>query len=170
MTKSKKALKIFIPIIVLLIIGIIAGICFYLYASEIRFDYCDAEEYIDSADLDDLKASGCQMIYPFFGNSVSLTSGRHYSYPLGIGQGNESVYSAANSVIHSWAEKTVTQYQNKVKISYSVNNDGKILTVLMSGDAYPDDITGQSILIEKEFIFNIENAGKDNLPQLMQES
>lgn len=165
-----KAKKFIIWIVVgVLIAGAIASLCFYFYASEIRFDHCDADVYVDSADLDTLRESGCQMIYPFFGNSVSLTRGRHYSYPLGIGKGNETVYSTVNSVIHSWAEETVTTYQNRVNVGYSVQNDGKTLTVAFGGSVYPYGIDSEAVPIEKTFVFDIENAGVDNLPKLINE-
>lgn len=154
---------------VILIVFCAAGIGFYIYASEVRFDYCDASVYSDSADLDQLLESGCEMIYPFFGNSASLSEGRIYSYPFGIGSDKAPFYAAVNSHIHAWTEQITTQYRNCVKVGYEVINEGDTLTVQMRGSAYPDGIDGESVDIEKDFIFDIKNASPDNLPKIISE-
>lgn len=163
--KSKKRLPIVLAAILLVFCA--AGIGFYLYASEIRFDYCDANVYADSSDLDALLESGCEMIYPFFGNSASLTEGRAYHYPLGIGSDKRPIYTAVNSPIHAWAESVVTQYQNRVKVGYTVINEGNILTVQMRGAAYPDGLDGDAVEISKDFVFDVENVNLDKLPILL---
>lgn len=168
MNSQKKSKKIFLIVLAAVLLVICAaGIGFYLYASEIRFDYCDASVYADSSDLDALLESGCEMVYPFFGNSASLTQGQTYSYPLGIGSNTRPVYTAVNSPIHDWAESVTTQYQNRVKVGYTVVNEGNTLTVQMRGSAYPDGLDGDAVEIKKDFVFDIENVNLDKLPILL---
>jgi len=162
MTAKKIVLIVLVAIVAVLAIGF--GI-FYLNVSQIRFDYCDSNVYVDAPDLDKLLDSGYIMSYPFFGNSATISSGDVYGFPFGIGEQNIPVYDAVNVHIRGWAYATVTEYDNRVKIDYNVESDGKTLTVVLNGTGEKAD--GVEEKIEKTFVFDIENASLDNLPKLL---
>ncbi len=169
MSKTKKALIITLAIIFAVVTIVIA--CFYFYADAIRFDYCDSSiTVVGSSSEEDiwLRDNGYTITLPYFGNSASLEGyGAVKSYPFGIGKNNESVYAAVNNPIYEYGYQLTAKYQNRVKINYTVENNGSTLIVHLNGTALPESITDEPISVDKTFTFNIENAGLDNLPFLI---
>lgn len=163
--------------IVLFVLAAIIVLCatgfmlFYFHASAIRFDYCDSNLQIVSDDYEQdewLSENGYNMIFPFFGNSVNLGEyGQSKSYPFGIGEANEPVYSAVNGPIYEYAMQMVYDYENRVKINYTVTETDGRLRVVLSGKAYPESIDGDAVDIEKTFVFDVENASLEKLPVLL---
>lgn len=151
MSKTVKILLIVLMAIV--ISGAIAFTVFYVNVNAVRFDYVNRNVYVD-----------CDIEIPFFGNKLMLEeSGGVYSPPLGMGVKNIEVYSAVNSPIYAFAFTMVCQYgeSNVHIVDYEVENDGKTLSVKLSGTI---ENGGETVPIEKLFVFNIENASPDNLP------
>ena len=167
----KKFAKILLIVLAALVVVVAAGfMLFYFHASEIRFDYCDANVQVvtENHEYDEwLWDNGYRMIYPFFGNSTSINEGSVKSYVFGIGKENEPVYDAVNAPVAEYATQLVDEYENRVKTSYKVTNaDGK-LTIVLSVIAYPESIDEEAVEINKEFVFDISNASLDNLPTLL---
>lgn len=167
--ENKKPLRIFVAIVAIFALLCAAGFAvFYFYADAIRFDYCDTTTYLVDENSEQLERDGYGLTVPFFGNSMTLSehgSAKHYIF--GIGQNNEPVYSAVNDVLGVYALRMTDAYKNRIKSDYEVINNGKTLTVIITGLAYPDSIDGEAVGINKTFTFDIENAGLSKLPQLI---
>lgn len=149
----------------------------YLHATEIRFDYTESDSMIviDGITEEEMRQNGYGFRCPFFGNSETLFErGAGYSVHIGpVGKKTEEnipVYSAVNGVIGDYGHELQSLYKNDFKISYDVKNDGELLTVVFTGEAYPDGLDGEALPFEKTFMFSIKDAGTHNLPQLVFES
>ncbi len=152
MNKAVKALLIVLAAIVM--VGAIGFTILYVNVNAVRFDYVSRNFSIGNSDIK----------IPFFGNKIMIgESGGIYATPLGMGVKNLKVYDAVNDPIYLFSSKTASKYENGVHITdYQVENDGKLLSIKISGTAQNG---GETIPIEKLFVFNIENASPDNLPK-----
>lgn len=151
MNKAVKALLIVLAAIVM--VGAIGFTILYVNVNAVRFDYVSLN----------FSAGNSYIEIPVFGNKLTLESGGTYVFPFGLGVKNLDVYDAVNAPIHLFSLKTASQYENGVHITdYEVENDGKLLSIKISGTAQNG---GETIPIEKLFVFNIENASPDNLPK-----
>ena len=151
-----KTVKILLTALAALVLaGAIGFMILYFNVNAIRFDYVEAGWHSPS--------TNSNVVYPFFGNKLMLgESGPVYGPPLGLGMKNIRVYLAVNDPISTYTHWISRQYEGGVQITdYIVENDGKTLTVKLSGTA---NNGGETIPIEKVFIFDIENASFDNLP------
>lgn len=172
-----------ILIVICVLVGLlaIAGIIYYLYADQIRFDYVDGNMSVvtDNYELDErMIEEGYGIHYPFFGNSATLTenSGGVKGYPLGASEKNEPVYQRVQVPISDYYWGLMKEYENNIKMTYDVANDGKLLTVTFDVTAYPNGIERDGVKtdengdpIGKIFIFDIENASLSHLPKLISE-
>lgn len=174
MSKAKKVAKFFLFIIaILILIGAISFGCFYLYATEIRFDYTNTSLIRETEDYEyDLKIyeEGYKMNFPYFGNSATLQGGMGHAYIFGIGEENEDIYYAVNNILYDYASDIILKYDNEVKVNYSIESDDKTLSIHFSGYGYPNGIEAEPETIEDTFIFDIENANKEKLPKLISSS
>ena len=152
---NKTAKILLTALAALVLAGAIGFMILYFNVNAIRFDYVKAGMGVPS--------TNSHVVYPFFGNKLMLgESGAMYSPPLGLGMKNIRVYLAVNDPISTYTHWIIRQYEGGVQITdYIVENDGKTLTVKLSGTA---NNGGETIPIEKVFIFDIENASLDNLP------
>lgn len=174
-----KAVLITICVLVALLAA--AGGIYYLYADQIRFDYVDGNMSVvtDDYELDErMREEGYGVHYPFFGNSATLTenSGGVKGYPLGASEKNEPVYKRVQAPISDYYWGLMDEYENNIKMSYDVTNDGKLLTVTFDVTAYPGGIENEGVktdengdAIGKTFVFDIENASLQRLPKLISE-
>lgn len=155
-------------VIIFVLICSVAALTFFLYADAVRFDYVDFSVSVSKDGNEELADNGNSLILPFFGNSTSLNDyGTAKHYPLGvIGQKNEPIYDAINSVLYNYALDMAVTYDNCIKADYDVKNDGKALTITVKGNAYPDGADNKTEVIDKVFIFDIRDASIDNLPTL----
>lgn len=152
MKKTAKILLIALASLVL--IGAIAFVILYINVNAIRFDYVDRGS--NRLNVND------SITIPFFGNKLILGDyGSVYGPPLGLGMKNIDVYMSVNDPIGAYTFWLQTQYKNGVHIRYEVENDGKNLTVKLTGSGDNGEKTEP---IEKVFVFDIENASLDNLP------
>ena len=175
---KNSAKKIKIPLIILsiilvLIIAItIASAIFYFNVDALRFDHvdtagkCAANSY--NLSEEEMKAQGYYIKTPFFGNSVMIgETGGYNLYFMEPGVKNIPVYDAVNSPIDAWSSYIVSRYNNQIKVDYDLIQDDKSITVTMNGFAVED---GKNIPINEKFVFNIENASPENLPQWVNEN
>lgn len=151
MKKTAKILLIALAAIVL--IGAIAFVILYINVNAIRFDYVDGG--FNRVGVND------KITIPFFGNKLMTPAGNIYAPPLGLGTKTIDVYMAVNSPISEYAYWTANKYEKGIQIGYEVENDGKTLTVKLTGTG---DNGLEKVPIEKLFLFNIENASLDHLP------
>lgn len=161
----------------LTILGGAAIVCaiIYFWGNAIIFDYVENERYI-VRDFDP-RDEGYVCKYPFFANPLmcaepTVVANEHglsfmiLSYPEGIKDEKLKVYTAVNNPIDAWTYVVTVKYHSRVNIDYTVENDGKTLTVTFSGTVEQD---GEKIPIEEKLIFDIENADVDNLPKWVNE-
>ena len=162
MSKSKKIVPIAGVVLAIVVIAVVIScMVIYINADAIRFDYVDCNVYVADGSVYP-EENGYSIRYPFFGNSAMLGEfGASYGFPLGAGEKNVEVYQTVNDPIYVWARVTVAKYENRVNIGYTVENDGRTLTVELSGTANDGENT---VPVEKVFVFDIENASPDNLP------
>ncbi|MCH5209170.1 MAG: hypothetical protein J1F04_09810 [Oscillospiraceae bacterium] len=153
MNKTVKILLI--ALLPLVLAGATGFLILYINVNAIRFDYVDGG--YNRVGKDD------NIVTPFFGNKLMLNDGggNIYGPPLGLGMKTIDVYMTVNDPISAYAFWMMRRYENGVQISYEVENDGKTLTVKLSGTGDNGEKTEQ---FEKLFIFDIEKASLKNLP------
>lgn len=151
MNKTAKILIIALAAVVLA--GAVTFAILYVNYNAISFDHVSRQSHLGNSYLN----------IPVFGNKLMLSEGGNFSSPFDLGMKNLDVYDAVNSPIYAYAVFMAGKYKDGVQLTdYEVNNDGgKTLTVTLKGTA---DNGGQTVKIEKVFIFNIENASLENLP------
>ena len=170
---SVKTILIAVLAVVLLLGGVFGY--FYITMTEIRFDYVNSKTSAANTEEEVLLSQqGYGVDYPFFGNSSTLGEGGYYNIYVGpIGdatQRNIDVYGVVNGKMHDYAYELLNLYRNYVETSYTVENDTKTLKITFTGKGYPDGFDGESVPLNKTFVFNIENASRENLPTLISES
>lgn len=169
-----------LSLVVLLVGAMTAG---YVYCTQIRFDYVSGRSIvvIDNEEMfNKLDSNEYGFTYPFFGNSTAIggkngeKGGGGYGIMVGpVGDKtmeNISVYSAVNDVIGDYGYSLSDKYSAYFKTSYTVENDGKNLTVHFTGQAFTEDLSEVTEDFEKTFVFNIEGASLKKLPSLTYES
>lgn len=164
--KTKTPLIIISVIIAVLLIAVIVLAVFLAQVNAVRFDHVEnsgryaANAYNLSAE--EAQAQGYSVKTPFFGNSLMIAGGTYTVYFMNAGAENIAVYDAVNSPIDMWANYAVARYDNRVKADYDIVQDDKTIEVTMNGTA---DVEGKTVDISEKFVFNIENASPENLPQ-----
>lgn len=170
----------FVEILSIALLSILGGYVIvlaiiYFWGNAIIFDYVENENYI-VRDFDP-RDEGYVCKYPFFANplmmaeptvnanAIGMTS-MVLSFPTGVKDEKLYVYSAVNGPIDAWIHAVIVKYHSRVNIDYTVENDGKTLTVTFSGTVEQD---GEKVPIEEKLIFDIENADADNLPKWVNE-
>lgn len=158
----KKSLKI--PLIILsvllslVLLFVIGYGIFFLLADSVRFDYTRSTMSCDD------KCGYQNVSTPFFGNSLILNEGGFYiGYLLEPGLKNIPIYDAINGYMLNWSLYITVKY-HKVDIDYTVDRDGDIIVVNLSGNAIDDG--EQTIPIKEKFVFDVSNASLENLPRL----
>lgn len=184
----KMSFRIF-KIILIALLTVIGGIAVlfavvYFYGNAVIFDYTDNIQCASRLVMPDYdpRADGYLMKYPHFANTLFLqgqsqdengkiisTAGISlvvYGGPSGVDYKKVYIYEAVNEPIRSWVFVISAKYHDRVNVDYTVENNGKTLTVLFKGTAEQD---GEKIPIEQKFVFDIENADVDNLPKWVNE-
>jgi len=171
---SAKAVLILVLAIVLVLGGVFAY--FYIDITQIRFDYTNSHISVCNTEEDALLGEqGYGMNYPFFGNSNIISDGGStYSihiWPMGEAtERNIPVYMAVNDVLSEYGYELMKEYRNNLKMDYTVEKDDKTIKVEFTSIAYPDGVDKEGITLKKTFVFNIENASRNNMPTLISES
>lgn len=166
----KPAKALIVTIIVITILILLTALTFggiYLYSEAVIFDHRDCNtaysfsEYVD----------GYSIKYPRFGNPMMIgvdvdengITGRIYSLTFGKGGlKNVPVYDAINSPLCIWVDYLMIKYKNRVNLDYTLEQDSSTITVCLTGNAEDDE--EQSVSLEQKFVFDIKDAGPDNLP------
>lgn len=154
-----------ITLIVLLSIVVLAAAAYggiYLYSEQVIFDHRDISEPYGPIE----ESEGYSLNYPFFGNPLTLSGSSAASYALIFGSGgkkNIPVYNAVNDPIYTWVSYLSRRYKRHVNLDYTMEQDSKTISVSLSGNFKDDE--GKIIPLEQKFVFNIEDASPENLPQ-----
>ncbi len=166
MNKTKRTALIVISVLLisaLLVLSAFAGI--YLYSEAVIFDHRDSSEVHSTIS----PAEGFSVKYPFFANPMALSGSDGRSYTLTLlngGEKNIEVYEAVNAPVYIWVDYLYNRYRGRVNLDYSLELDGKTITVSMIGNVYEGE---NSIPVEQKFVFDIENADSDQLPKWINE-
>ena len=166
MNRTKRAPIIAISVILisaLLVLSAFAGI--YLYSEAVIFNHRDSSEVHSTIS----PVEGFSVKYPFFANLMALSGSGGRAYTLTLlngGEKNTDVYEAVNAPVYIWVDYLYNRYRGRVNLDYSLEQDGKTITVSMSGNVYEDE---NSIPVEQKFVFDIENADSDQLPKWINE-
>ena len=150
MNKTAKILLAALTAFVL--VGATAFAIYFVNVNAIRFDTVSQRRYSDNS----------YFLLPVFGNKLMLEEGGVYSSLFNLGMKNLDVYDEVNAPIQLYSVIISTKYDSVQLTDYSVINEGgKTLTVTLMGTA---DDGGETVPIEKVFVFDIENASLDKLP------
>lgn len=166
MNRTKRAPIIAISVILisaLLVLSAFTGL--YLYSEAVIFDHRDSSEVHSTIS----PAEGFSVKYPFFANPMALSGSDGRAYTLTLlngGEKNIEVYEAVNAPVYIWVDYLYNRYRGRVNLDYSLEQDGKTITVSMSGNVYEGE---NSIPVEQKFVFDIENADSDQLPKWINE-
>ena len=79
---------------------------------------------------------------------------------------NIPIYDAINGYMSNWSLYITEKYQ-KVDIDYTVDRDGDIITINLSGNGSNDG--EQAATIKEKFVFDVSDASPENLPKLTNE-
>ena len=123
MAVKKFAKILLIVLAALLVVGAAGFMLFHFHASEIRFDYCDANVQVVTEDheYDEwLWDNGYRMIYPFFGNSTSINEGS-----VTVSRGGEEFEIPSDGVILSVGYRP-TPVAEKAKNVHIVGDADKV--------------------------------------------
>ena len=166
LNKTKKTPVIIISVLlitVLLVMSIFVGL--YLYSEAVIFDHRDSAEVHSSIE----PIEGFTVKYPFFANPRMLSGGDGRTYSLALwggGEKNIDVYETVNAPIYIWVDYLYNRYLGRVNLNYAIEQNSKTISVSMSGNVYEGE---KSIPVSQKFIFDIENAGSDKLPEWVNE-
>ena len=156
-----------ITLIVLLSIVALAAAAYggiYLYSEQVIFEHRDCSTAYAPVKYE--YSEGYSINYPFFANPLALSGCDGTSYALIFGSGGEKnipVYNAVNDPIYTWVNYLSSRYKRHVNLDYTMEQDSKAILVSLSGNVTDDE--GKIIPLEQKFVFNIENASPENLPQ-----
>lgn len=177
---TSRFVKVILIVLLTVAVGwLILSPAIAFFGNMVIFDYMDNEQCIStiiSRDFDP-KAEGYLMKYPFFANPLILSGVSPgsvgyggllavYNIPTGVDDEKINIYEAVNSPIRVWVFAISAKYHDRLNVDYTVEKNGKTLTVIFSGTA---DWEGEKIPIEQKFVFDIENADVDNLPKWINE-
>lgn len=160
--------KIILTIIICVTGGVLllGGTVFALYMNDIytvSFDnymtfgtYASSEDFTEEEMLRYEKCKEEQWIsYP------SFSSGRGWGFVPEL----TSIYAEVDNACVEYAHYVVHTYNNNARLNFTVENTGKILTIKFSGVGYPEN--GEPEELSRTYIFDIEGAGVDKLPKLL---
>lgn len=116
-----------------------------------------------------LEDNGFAGHYPMFGNP-KIFGGSSLKTPGDAFSKTEHVYLAIYDPLALYTYEVLREYNNLVIMEYTVENDGKNLTVEYHNTGYPDGIEGAPVEFGHTFMWDIENVSVYNIPKLDEES
>ena len=164
MTKNKKIMLIVITTV--LFITAIGFVIFFNNLCTFHFEYQNVSGFsvFSSEEYDttqELQNKGFDISYPeFTASGIRRMTGYRLNEEL-------AVYAVINDNTLNYLTELAKQYNNRVKLDYSVDKQNGTLTIEFFGTAYPSSIDGESIAIIKTFIYDIGDVSVDNLPKLI---
>ncbi len=162
-----KVKKVFLIIIcALLLIAATGFVIFYINLRTLHFEYYDVKNFavFTTEEYDNVEALHDKSIsinYPEFTlSAIRRMTGYNHNEEL-------AVYAPINYNTVTYLTALAEQYDNRVKLDYSVEMQNDRLTIEFFGTAYPDSIDGAGIALEKSFVYDISNVSADNPPRLI---
>ncbi|MCM1487373.1 MAG: hypothetical protein NC203_03310 [Firmicutes bacterium] len=161
MKKSVKIPLIILSVILaLILLAAIALGGVFLYSGLIIFDHRDCTINSASIEFND----SYSLVYPFFGNPIVLSGSDGPTYATNsISRKSVPVYDAVNSPMYMWKDYLCSRYKKCVNLNYVMEQNDKTISVSFSGNAKDDE--GNTVPLEQKFVFDIENASPDKLPE-----
>lgn len=74
-------------------------------------------------------------------------------------------YLEIDRTCYTYAHIVSNKYKNNADLNYEVEHSGNLLMIKFSGTGYPEN--GEPETLDKTFIFDVEGAGADKLPRLV---
>ncbi len=143
---------------VLLLAG---GVTFSVFMHDfytLRFDEYTTEAALTGG-IDDEFIEGFEyekrIFYPSFSNA------RQGVYSVTLWDSYEEVDGACGS----YANLVSKHYNRNADLTFTVERDGNLLTIKFTGTGYPEN--GEPENLDRTYIFDIEGAGRDKLPRLV---
>ncbi len=114
--------------------------------------------YADPTVLYEDRENGYLIKYPSFHNSNPF-----FDYP--------KTYSAINTPLREFAESIAAKYDDRAYLDYRITFDNRSGTrkiqIDFSGGGFPDGRNENSKKIEKQFIFDANNADEEHPPAMV---
>ncbi len=164
MTRAKKIILIILAAV--LIAAVTGAIIFFSNLRAFHFEYYDVKNFavFTTEEYDNVEAlhdKGISINYPEFTlSAIRRMTGYNYNEEL-------AVYAPINYNTVTYLTALAEQYDNRVKLDYSVEMQNDRLTIEFFGTAYPDSIYGTGIALEKSFVYDISNVSAENPPRLI---
>lgn len=119
--------------------------------------YFDGVEYgEDYADM--LEEQGYHVSYPQFMNSGK------WGYTMDLVE----CYAEVDNACLDYAVQVARKYHNMAALDAEVNYTPTVLTITFTGTGYPEN--GDPECLDRTYIFDIDGAGRDKLPILLNKS
>lgn len=96
-----------------------------------------------------------RIFYPSFGNA------RPWSYVAAL----DDCYEEVDGACFQYAAMVSKHYHANANLTFTVERDGNLLTIKFTGTGYPEN--GEPENLDRTYIFDIEGAGRDKLPRLV---
>lgn len=119
----------------------------------VNFNY---QPFYDMTDEDEARFREEKRIkYPGFAN------GRSGLFAIEIAE----CYAEVDLSCSDYAVLIAKKYRNNADLDFTVENDGKLLTIRFTGTGYPEN--GEPEPLSRTYIFDIEGVGVDKMPKLL---
>lgn len=118
------------------------------YKTQVAWTATD-EEFRNGFEYED------RIFYPSFDNA------RQWGYSNALWDS----YNEVDGACLNYASLVYKHYNGNADLIFTVENDGKLLTIKFTGTGYPEN--GEPENLDRTYIFDIEGAGADKLPRLV---
>ena len=126
----------------------------------VRFDEylvgCSYEPWDDMTAEDEARIRAEKRVkYPGFAN------GRAHSFAVEL----EECYAEVDNACIDYGLLIAKKYHNNADLDFTVENDGKLLTIRFTGTGYPEN--GEPEPLSRTYIFDIDGIGVNKMPRLL---
>lgn len=101
------------------------------------------------------RAAEERIFYPSFGNAR----------PMGYVMALDDCYQEVDGACFQYAAMVSKHYNANADLTFTVEKDGDIVTIRFTGTGYPEN--GEPENLDRTYIFDVEDAGRDKLPRLV---
>lgn len=77
----------------------------------------------------------------------------------------EECYAEVDNACSDYAILIANKYKNNADLDFTVENDGKQLTIRFTGTGYPEN--GEPEPLSRTYIFDLEGVGANKMPKLL---